>query len=129
MQKNTLKVNVLTPVWTGNADMMPNGLKMSGIIGSMRYIFESLIRREGGHTCDITGDPKKRCNYEKDKNICPACAVFGCTGWARTFKINWNLDPFNKIGSKARIAQLFGGRDAYLAAFRELEKELYKVAG
>ena len=39
------------------------------------------------------------------------------------------LDPFNKIGSKARIAQLFGGRDAYLAAFRELEKELYQVAG
>ena len=39
------------------------------------------------------------------------------------------LDPFNKIGSKARIAQLFGGREAYLAAFRELEKELYQVAG
>ena len=39
------------------------------------------------------------------------------------------LDPFNKIGSKARIAQLFGGREAYLAAFRELENELYQFAG
>lgn len=39
------------------------------------------------------------------------------------------LDPFNKIGKPVRIAQLFGGREAYLAAFRELENELYQFAG
>ena len=98
MQKKTIKTRVLTPVWTGNSEMVPNGLKMSGVIGSMRSIFEALIRREGGHTCNIN-ENGKRCNYEKDKRICPACAVFGCTGWARTFKINWELQAFNKIGS------------------------------
>ena len=39
------------------------------------------------------------------------------------------LDPFNKMGSKAKIAQMFGGKDAYLAAVRELEYELYRIAG
>ena len=98
MQKITIKTRVLTPVWTGNSEMVPTGLKMSGIIGSMRNIFEGLIRREGGHTCNIN-EEGKRCNYEKDKHICPACAVFGCTSWARTFKINWDLQPFNKTGT------------------------------
>lgn len=39
------------------------------------------------------------------------------------------LDPFNKMGSKAKIAQLFGGKEAYIAAVRELEHELYRIAG
>lgn len=99
MQKRDLEVQLLTPVWTGNSAMVPDGLKMSGVIGSMRDIFERLIRSHGGHTCNITGEAGKRCNYEKDKNICPACAVFGCTGWARTFKLNWELQPFNRIGT------------------------------
>lgn len=38
------------------------------------------------------------------------------------------LDPFVKFGKPARIASLFGGRDGYIRAVRELEKEIYKVA-
>ena len=98
MEKQVLSISLLTPGWTGNADMIPDGLKMSGVIGSMRHLFEALIRSEGGHTCDITSSDH-RCNYEKDKNICPACALFGCTGWARRFKINWDLQPFSKYGT------------------------------
>lgn len=38
------------------------------------------------------------------------------------------IDPLNKFGKPSKIAQLFGGKDGYLTAIRELEKELYKVA-
>ncbi len=37
------------------------------------------------------------------------------------------LDPFMKFGKPSRIAQLFGGKEGYLQAVKELEDELYKV--
>ena len=37
------------------------------------------------------------------------------------------LDPFVKFGKPVRIAQLFGGKQQYLQAVRELEKEIYKA--
>jgi len=38
------------------------------------------------------------------------------------------LDPLNKIGSPLEIIKAFGGKANYLAALKELEQELYKVA-
>lgn len=38
------------------------------------------------------------------------------------------LEPFVKFGRPSKIAQLFGGREGYLRAVRELENEIYKVA-
>lgn len=38
------------------------------------------------------------------------------------------LDPFVKFGKPAKIAQLFGGREGYLRAVKELESEIYKAA-
>lgn len=38
------------------------------------------------------------------------------------------LDPVKRLGSPAKIVNAFGGRDAYLQAVKELEKELYEVA-
>lgn len=38
------------------------------------------------------------------------------------------VQPFNKIGSPIEIIKLFGGRQQYINAVMELEKELYKVA-
>ena len=38
------------------------------------------------------------------------------------------LDPFIKLGTVAKIVKQFGGKDAYIAAIKELEKELYEVA-
>lgn len=37
-------------------------------------------------------------------------------------------EPFNQFGSPQKIARLFGGRDAYLRAVRELEEALYEAA-
>ena len=35
------------------------------------------------------------------------------------------LDPFVRFGKPAKIAQLFGGREGYLQAVRELEQAIY----
>ena len=37
------------------------------------------------------------------------------------------LDPFKRFGKPSKIAGHFGGKDGYLKAVKELEKELYKV--
>ena len=38
------------------------------------------------------------------------------------------LDPFVRFGKPAKIAALFGGREGYIRAVRELEQEIYKAA-
>ena len=37
------------------------------------------------------------------------------------------LDPFSRYGKPAKIAQAFGGKEGYLRAVQELEKEIYEV--
>lgn len=37
------------------------------------------------------------------------------------------LTPFDKYGKPSNIAKLFGGKDGYLKAVRELEQEIYKA--
>ena len=88
MERFEFPIRILTPIWTAGPSQKPNGLKMSGVMGGMRQCFEMLIRKHGGHTCNITGPAEQRCKYEGDiHDICPACAVFGCTGLQRSFKV------------------------------------------
>jgi len=37
------------------------------------------------------------------------------------------LDPFKRMGNPARIAKLFGGKEGYLKAVKELEEEIYRI--
>jgi len=39
-----------------------------------------------------------------------------------------SLDPFKQYGSPSKIAKLFGGKEGYLRAIRELKQVLYEVA-
>lgn len=38
------------------------------------------------------------------------------------------LDPFRRLGTPPRIAKLFGGKNGYMDAVKELEKEIYRVS-
>ncbi|MEK7275302.1 MAG: type III-B CRISPR module RAMP protein Cmr1, partial [Candidatus Desantisbacteria bacterium] len=78
----------------------------TGIIGSLRWWYEAIVRGLGGYACDPTGNNKCEFNtkaYEKAKkdrksieeaikiglaDVCPACELFGCTGWGRKVKVN-----------------------------------------
>lgn len=81
MREIVVNIKPLTPIWTGDADRKNTTLRETGIIGSLRWWYEALIRGLGGTACDPT---QTDC---KDDHHCDACELFGCTGWGRKFKL------------------------------------------
>ncbi|RKZ28693.1 type III-B CRISPR module RAMP protein Cmr1 [bacterium] len=79
-----VKIKPLTPIWTGDENRKCKTLRETGVLGSLRWWYEVLIRGLGGSACDSTSD--NRCP-DKDGNHCDACELFGCTGWARKFRL------------------------------------------
>ncbi|HXF70261.1 MAG TPA: type III-B CRISPR module RAMP protein Cmr1 [Thermoflexus sp.] len=102
-------LRTLTPLWTGGVDQTCDRLHETGILGSLRWWYEAIVRGLGGYACDPTAESSEaRCSfdnkaYEKAKTrtrkheeeaireglrtVCPVCYVFGCTGWARLFQL------------------------------------------
>lgn len=91
----TIKLETLTPLWTGGADGKSDRLHITGIMGSLRWWYEVLVRSVGGRVCPVD----KHCIYkqeEPDQGLCDVCRIFGATGWARRFKLivsEENLQP------------------------------------
>jgi len=97
--KITLKT--LTPLWTGGVETgKMDRLHETGLIGSLRWWYEAIVRGLGGDVCDPTSDnPANRCQFDakayKETNnvedglagVCPVCHLFGCTGWRRRFRL------------------------------------------
>jgi CRISPR-associated protein Cmr1 len=86
-----IKLRTLTPIWTGGAGRNSNQPRETGLLGSLRWWYEGIVRGMGGYACDPVGDD--RCEFNaKDKRppeeqLCPACYLFGCTGWRRRFRL------------------------------------------
>ncbi|MBW2123481.1 MAG: type III-B CRISPR module RAMP protein Cmr1 [Deltaproteobacteria bacterium] len=86
-----IRIRTLTPLGTGGGDQTCDRLHETGIIGSLRWWYEALVRGLGGYACDSTGDD--RCEYDPKKpvppenQLCAACHLFGCTGWGRKFRL------------------------------------------
>jgi CRISPR-associated protein Cmr1 len=103
MEPMEIKLKTLTPIWTGGADGNMDRLHETGIIGSLRWWYEAIVRGLGGTACDPTGD--QRCP-DKDGKRCVACELFGCTSWQRKFKLLildenrnlFNIKPDEKNG-------------------------------
>jgi CRISPR-associated protein Cmr1 len=79
-----ITIRTLTPVWTGGVDQTCDRLHETGLIGSLRWWYEAIVRGLGGYACDPTSED--RCP-DKDGRHCVACELFGCTGWARKFRL------------------------------------------
>ncbi|NJL05794.1 MAG: type III-B CRISPR module RAMP protein Cmr1 [Chloroflexaceae bacterium] len=80
-----LKLTTLTPLWTGGADGTVDRLHETGLLGSLRWWYEALVRGVGGHVCD-----GGTCTYDSTKpndGLCDVCRVFGATGWRRRFRL------------------------------------------
>jgi CRISPR type III-B/RAMP module RAMP protein Cmr1 len=78
----TLKA--LTDIWTGDVAGKGGRLIPTGLLGSIRWWFEILVRGLGGKACDPT--VKEVCCPDKAGRHCVVCELFGCTGWARKFR-------------------------------------------
>lgn len=75
-------IEALTDIWTGDIDRKGARLVSSGLLGSVRWWLEVLVRGLGGYACDPT---THSC---KDDTHCVVCELFGCTGWARKFRFD-----------------------------------------
>ena len=118
----TIKLKTLTPLWTGGADGKSDRLHITGIIGSLRWWYEALVRGLGGSACDPS---EYACNFKKDvyqKNkdksererllatgLCDVCQVFGATGWRRKFRLIVREDTHSEgpRGSQKTSGQRF----------------------
>lgn len=88
----TLKA--LSPIWTGDANRQGDQLIPTGLLGSIRWWFEVLVRGLDGQACDPS-EAGNRCPDEKGRH-CVVCELFGCTGWARKFRFDV-LDDSGKV--------------------------------
>lgn len=101
-----IKIETLTPLWTGDANGNCETIKETGIIGSLRWWYEALVRGLGGYACDPTSsnkcelNGKERSDKERAKKLCPVCYLFGCGGWKRRFRLevtNEGSIPFQLV--------------------------------
>jgi len=126
-----IQLKTLTPLWTGGVNRNSRHAHESGIIGSLRWWYEGLLRGMGVHVCDATADKSdERCRFERKQGesiddtlarICPACRLFGCTGWRRRFRLDVRgLEPQDLFFAASRgvyvaagnwLWRMFGGAD------------------
>jgi CRISPR-associated protein Cmr1 len=74
------------PIWTGDADGNGGRTITTGLLGSIRWWFEVVVRGMGGSACD-PAESDGRCPDKNDKH-CVVCELFGCTGRARKFRFD-----------------------------------------
>jgi CRISPR-associated protein Cmr1 len=105
-----MKINLrtLTPLWTGGVDGRSNRLQETGVVGSLRWWYEAIVRGMGGYVGDPTSnDPDRRCRFDTEayqealrqgvsreeavpeglKGLGAVEYLFGATGWARLFRL------------------------------------------
>ena len=100
----------LTPyslIWTGDKNKNDTSFLTSGFRGSLRWWYEAFVRGLGSYACDpveqgctlsltrqeqqqVESENSLETRAEKTKqiarqHICPACYLFGCTGWKSRF--------------------------------------------
>ena len=92
------RLEALTDIWTGDINRKNTRLITTGLLGSIRWWFEVLVRGLGGHACDPTSRhscPKQvrdEKSKQKQERHCVICELFGCTGWARKFRFQARLE-------------------------------------
>lgn len=52
MTNLTMTLTTLTPLWTGGVDERCDRIYESGILGSLRWWYEAIVRGLGGEACD-----------------------------------------------------------------------------
>jgi len=148
MSEIEIKIRTLTPLWTGDVNRECKSIKETGIIGSLRWWYEALVRGLGGYACDPTLDRKCELKQDKfnkaiksgksiqgalDEQICPACQLFGCTGCRKRFRletVGLNDDDF--IQGRGQKSGLKAGKEislkfTLLSEIRPEEKWLFKI--
>ena len=96
----TVTLKTLTPLWTGGVEGKMDRIHETGILGSLRWWYEAIVRGLGGRACDPS---KHECGFNSDRycravgkskrerlqeaGLCDVCQIFGATGWQRRFRL------------------------------------------
>ncbi|MEW6105201.1 MAG: type III-B CRISPR module RAMP protein Cmr1 [Bacillota bacterium] len=121
MSVKTYTCKALTDIWTGDADGKPDRLITTGLLGSIRWWFEVLVRGLDGSACDPTRDGIRCPDHRVDDptkrgHHCVVCELFGCTGWARKFRFEV-LDGNGNV----KVSQIKQG-DTFKLRFLEIRR-------
>jgi CRISPR-associated protein Cmr1 len=82
-----MKITIITPIWTGDIDLKSDWLHSTGIIGSLRWWTEAILRGMRKFACDPAGDERCPKKIKDEMQYCPACLIFGATGIRRLFRL------------------------------------------
>ncbi len=96
MKEVVAQLKTISPVWTAGLDRANNSPREVGLVGSLRWWYEVLVRGLCGYACDPTD--ADRCSFDDDgyrrgglegglRTVCPACQMFGCGGWSSKFRL------------------------------------------
>jgi len=80
------RLKALTDLWTGDANRDGGRTTPTGLLGSLRWWFEVLVRGLGGTACDPS--PQGNPCPDREGRRCIVCELFGCTGWGRKFRFD-----------------------------------------
>lgn len=90
IESKQIILKTLTPLWTGGNDAKMVKIHETGIIGSMRWWYEAIIRGLRGYACD----PSEHKESHEEK--CEAAKFYGKTGYRRQFRLETNYESFVK---------------------------------
>ena len=101
-QTMEIELKTLTPLWTGGVDAgKMDRIRESGILGSLRWWFEILVRGVGGMVNDptddsgldlkkydaLTNEKKQDPECLRKAGLCDVSQIFGATNWKRKFRL------------------------------------------
>ncbi len=116
------KLKALTPIFTGDASRRGERTILTGIMGSLRWWFEVLVRGLGGKACDPTASeircPAPNKQPHEPGHHCVVCELFGCTGWARKFRL-MVVDKYGKkvIQNQIKVDNDDNGSNIFILRF------------
>ncbi|MBE3595130.1 MAG: type III-B CRISPR module RAMP protein Cmr1 [Candidatus Carbobacillus altaicus] len=120
------KFEALTDIWTGDLSGRSDRLIMTGLLGSIRWWFEVLVRGLEGYACDPT-DKSHRCPSENVQEAteaghhCVVCELFGCTGWGRKFRFEVLTENREIRSNQIKVNETFRLRFTALRPIRTEE--------
>ncbi|MGQ4875969.1 MAG: type III-B CRISPR module RAMP protein Cmr1 [Candidatus Helarchaeota archaeon] len=96
-----MKFFTKTPLWTGDIDQNCSTIQPMGLIGSVRWWNEAVLRSLDYFVCDPTNNNKNSCSFKcpttpternKTNYFCISCILFGTQNWRRIFQLKLQVD-------------------------------------
>jgi len=114
MEPYRIHFRTRSPLWTGGPDQRAGRVHETGILGSLRWWYEAMVRGLGGFVGDPTASGSgRRAEFDTPayvqaqrqgrdreaalaaglRGLGPVEYLFGATGWARLFRLSMFYDP------------------------------------